>query len=388
MTNTDSDVKIHGTCDERFEAVRKAFAGNFEQGLEVGASAAVTLDGEMVVDLWGGSADVDATDRPWDQDTIVNVWSTTKTMAAICMLMLADRGELDFDAPVAKYWPEFAAAGKEGVLVRNVMGHTSGLSGWVPGIEPADLYDWEKATSILAAQEPLWNPGDGSGYHAITLGYLQGEILRRITGETIGQFFANEVAQPIGADFHIGLDPSHDDRVGVLVPPGPILGSDVLDRDSIAFRSLTSCPLNATEPQQSAWRRAEIPAAGGHGNARSVAAVHAAIACGGSANGVTLCKPETLDHIFEVQSDGMDRVLVDRHLTMGMGMGVTSEATPISPNPRTCYWGGWGGSIGVIDLDARMSVSYVMNRMDPDSAVDLRSMSVVFSAYAALAKLS
>lgn len=386
MTDIASTTEIHGTFDPRFESVRDAFAANFEQSNEVGASAVVTLNGETVVDVWGGLA-VEGTDRPWEQDTIINVWSTTKTMAGICMLMLADRGQLDFDAPVATYWPEFAAAGKEDVLVRHVMGHTSGLSGWAETITADDLYDWEKATSLLAAQAPFWTPGEGSGYHAITLGYLQGEILRRITGQTMGQFFADEVAGPLGADFHIGLDPSHDDRVAQLVPPGGDLGADITDKESVAWKTLSSCRLDATEPRTSAWRRAEIPAAGGHGNARSVAAVHAAIACGGTLGDVTLLRPESLDPVFRIQADGIDQVLGER-LTFGMGFGIPNEAVPLSPSERAFYWGGWGGSVAIIDLDTRMTITYVMNRMAADSATDLRGAGVVFAAYGALAAMA
>src|SRR5882762_6625144 len=209
-----------GTCDERFEAVREALAASLDMD-DVGASAAVYVDGEPVVDIWGGHTDQERT-RPWERDTITNVWSTTKTMTALCALMLADQGELDFQAPVARYWPEFAAAGKEGVLVRHLMGHTAGLSGWTEPMKEEDLYDWEKATSLLAAQAPWWEPGTASGYHAVTQGYLVGEEVRRVTGQTLGTFFAKGVAGPLGADFHIGLAPEHDSRVAPVIPPPPL----------------------------------------------------------------------------------------------------------------------------------------------------------------------
>ncbi|MDH4146415.1 MAG: beta-lactamase family protein, partial [Acidimicrobiia bacterium] len=183
---------IQGTCDPRFSAVRDTFAANFSSGVDVGATVAVYLDGEPVVDLWGGWSDRDQT-VPWERDTIINVWSTTKTMTFVAALMLADQGVIGLDEPVARYWPEFAAGGKEGVLVRHVMGHTAGLSGWQEKMEPEDLYDWEKATSRLAAQEPWWTPGEGSGYHAITQGYLLGEIVRRVTGQSFGTFFRTEI---------------------------------------------------------------------------------------------------------------------------------------------------------------------------------------------------
>ena len=209
---------VDGTFDPRFKAVRDALESTLDAGADVGASVAVVLDGELVVDVWGGWADEEA-GLPWERDTITNVWSTTKTMAALCALILADRGELDVDAPVARYWPEFKAAGKEAVEVRHLLGHTSGLSGWQEPMRPKDVYDWEKATSLLAAQAPWWEPGTASGYHAFTQGYLVGEVVRRVTGQTIGTFFATEVAGPLGADFHIGLDAADDPRVSKVIAP-------------------------------------------------------------------------------------------------------------------------------------------------------------------------
>lgn len=370
---------INGTCDERFEAVKTAFEANFASGEEIGASVAVTVDGVNVVDLWAGEKSGDESHEagPWQEDTIVNVWSTTKTMAATCMLMLADQGKLDFNAPVAQYWPEFAAQGKEDILVRHVMGHTSGLAGWAEPIEVADLFDWEKATSLLAAQAPLWEDRTQSGYHAITLGYLQGEIFRRITGETIGSYFAANVAGPLGADFHIGLPESEDHRVGALLPPGAGLGGP--DMPAFTREVLGNPSVSGLEPRLADWRRAEIPAAGGHGNARSVARIHSALACGGSVDGVTLLSEAGLEPIFEVQAEGIDKVL-GRDLRLGMGFGLSSPTLPL-PSERAFYWGGWGGSVAVIDLDQRMSVSYVMNRMYPSLDGDLRSANLLMAAY-------
>jgi CubicO group peptidase (beta-lactamase class C family) len=197
-------VGHHRPMAEGFPEVRAAFDGNLASGEDVGASFCVTVDGETVVDLWGGFADEGRT-RPWRDDTIVGVYSTTKTMTALTALLVADRGELDFDAPVARYWPEFAAGGKEGVTVAQLMSHSAGLCGWREPITRNDLYDWEKATALLAAQEPFWTPGTMSGYHAMTQGYLVGEVVRRISGRSLGTVFRDEVAAPLGADFHIGL---------------------------------------------------------------------------------------------------------------------------------------------------------------------------------------
>ncbi|EKX69088.1 serine hydrolase domain-containing protein, partial [Streptomyces ipomoeae] len=208
---------IHGTCTERFAPVGRALAASLD-GKDVGASVAVYVDGEPVVDLWGGYVDAERT-APWERDTITNVWSTTKTMAALCALILADRGELDLAAPVAEYWPEFAVAGKEGVRVSHVLSHTAGLHVWDAPMTLEDLYDWPTATARLAAQAPAWEPGTDAGYHAVTQGYLIGELVRRVTGRSLGTFFAEEVAGPLGADFHIGLAAEHDHRVAPIIPP-------------------------------------------------------------------------------------------------------------------------------------------------------------------------
>ena len=202
-----ADGSVQGVTHDRYAAAREVFEANLANGEDVGASFCATVEGETVVDLWGGWADPGKT-RPWTRDTIVNVYSTTKTMTALTALLIADRGELDFDAPVAKYWPEFAANGKAGVKVSHLMSHAAGLSGWKEKLVTEDLYDWGKVTSLLAAQAPYWEPGTAPGYHALTQGYLVGEVVRRITGKSLGTVFREEIAEPLGADFHIGLPAS------------------------------------------------------------------------------------------------------------------------------------------------------------------------------------
>jgi CubicO group peptidase (beta-lactamase class C family) len=382
-------MEIQGTCDERFGAVREAFAANFAEASEptdVGASLAMTLDGELVVDLWGGTATTDsAADVPWERDTIINMWSTTKTLSALCCLLLADQGELDLYAPVAKVWPEFGAGGKGEIAMRHVMSHTAGLSGWQEPITVEDLYDWEKVTSLLAAQEPWWVPGTASGYHALTQGFLEGEVVRRVTGQTIGEFAAKEITGPLGADFHIGTGAEHDARVAHVIPPSAPLSVEGAEEGSVALRTLLNPqpPLDAAVSSTIPWRRAEIPAAGGHGNARSVALVHTPMACGGEANGVRLLSPQGIEPVFDEQTYGQDLVIpmVVRH---GIGFGLPSPEVPISPNERACFWGGWGGSVAVIDLDARMSFSYVMNKMGEGTVGDMRAAGPLLAAYMAL----
>jgi len=384
-------AEIHGTVAPGFDAVRTAFENNFETQGDVGASVAITVGGEFVVDLWGGTATFDGPDddagvpgveRDWQEDTIINVWSTTKTMAALSTLILADRGKLDLYEPIATYWPEFAAGGKEAVATRHVLSHTAGLSGWDEPLQVTDLLDHDKLVGLHAAQAPWWEPGSQSGYHAISQGYLLGEIVKRVDGRSLGTFFADEVAGPLGADFHIGTPESCDPRVARVIPPSTGLEAPDDDPTSIAMRTLTNPAVGAEFSWRKDWRRAEIPAAGGHGNARSVALCHTPTACGGTARGVTLLSDEGVARIFDVQYEGPDLIL-PLPLKMGMGFGLPGEMLPV-PNPRTCFWGGWGGSLAIIDVDAQMSFSYVMNKMGEGTTGDLRGAGLLLAGYGAL----
>ncbi len=380
-------MEVHGTCKEGFEAVRDGFVENFEEGLEVGAAAAVTVDGELVVDIWAGDADPNGT--PWDRDTIVNVYSTTKTMAATCMLALADRGELDFDAPVCQYWPEFAQNGKEGVLVSHVMSHTAGLPGYVPPVTAADLYDLDAIAERLAAQELWFEPGSKSAYHAVTQGNLEGEILYRITGKRMADWFRDEIAEPLGADFHMSLPASEDGRMGELIPPevnmeALEMNGVPVEFDSVCAKTLMSCMLDASEPQTREWRAAEIPAAGGIGNARSVARIHSMLACGGEVDGVRIMSEAGARKALEEQIDNVDDVLYMR-MRHGLGFARDLDGWVTSPNPNHMFWGGWGGSVAVVDFDVRASVAYVMNRMEGTITGDPRGNRIVDAAFASIA---
>lgn len=375
-------VEIHGSCDPRFAEVAAAFEEHFAQGLELGASVAVTWRGEVVVDLWGG--DADRAGRPWQRDTIVNAWSVTKTMAALCVLMLADRDVIDLVAPIGRYWPEFAAHGKHDITVAQAMGHTAGVPGWDPPITTDALYDWEQATTALAAQAPWWEPGAACGYHALTQGYLLGEIVRRVTGRTLGAVFRDEVAVPLGADFHIGLPASAADRVAEVVPSADPAVPAGAEPSSVVGRLLAGPTLTGAEANDPRWQAAEIPAAGGIGNARAVARVHGALANGGVIDGVRLLTPEGVERIFVERGQDLDRVL-GTEMRWGTGFALVSDALPLSPNPRTCFWGGWGGALAVVDLDARLSIAYVMNRMAGGIVGDVRGLGLVFATYDAIA---
>lgn len=380
-----STSMVHGTCDVRFEAMRALLAAHLESGADCGASVAVVLDGELVVDLWGGWADEARTVR-WDRDTITNVWSSTKTVMALCTLLLVERGELDYDATVATYWPEFAANGKHDIRVRHLMSHTSGVSGWDQPIEIADVLDWETSTARLAEQSPWWTPGDGSGYHALNQGHLVGEVVRRITGRTLGAFLRDELTGPLGIDFHIGVPDSEFDRIANVIPPPPSPLADMsLDQDSTAYKTFTGPMATADIAHTDAWRRAEIPAANGHGNARSIALLQSIVSNGGiGPDGNRWLSTETIEQIFREQSHGVDRVL-GLPVRFGIGYGLPSESTPHIPADRTaCYWGGWGGSSIVNVVDRNMTVAYMMNRMDDALLGDTRGFDLISAALAAV----
>jgi CubicO group peptidase (beta-lactamase class C family) len=358
-------VDVQGTCDARFEPVRDVLAEQLDSGNDTGASIAVDVDGRTVADLWGGWCDEEHR-TPWTENTITNVWSTTKTVTNLAALMLADRGLLDPYAPVAKYWPEFAENGKERIEVRHILSHTSGVSGWEAPFTIEDMYDRDAATRQLATQAPWWEPGTASGYHAQNQGHLVGELVRRLSGKPLKTFVAEEIAGPLGADFQIGAIEADWDRIAPVTPPPPLpfdLAS--LDPDSPVYKTFTGPVADAGAANTPAWRRAELGALNGHGNARSVARILRVLALGGAAGGVRLLSPDTIGLIFDEQSHGPDLVL-GVPLRFGIGYALPeTETVPYIPQGRACYWGGWGGSVILMDLDARTTISYMMNKMGP-----------------------
>jgi CubicO group peptidase (beta-lactamase class C family) len=376
-----ADGSVHGFAPDRYAPVREAFEANLAGGADVGACFCATLEGKTVVDLWGGFADAART-RPWEKDTIANVYSTTKTMTFLTALLIADRGELDFDAPVARYWPEFAANGKADIKVSHLMAHSAGLSGWRQPITTEDLYDWGKVTALLAAQAPLWEPGTASGYHAITQGYLVGEVVRRITGKSLGTVFREEIAEPLGADFHIGLPASEDARVAELIPPPKGQGAGDGEQSEIQDLSFNNPGVDVSATKTRAWRGAEIPAAGGTGNARSVAEIHTILANGGVAKGQRFMSEAGCRKALELQIEGPDLVL-GTPARFGMGFGLGGGVVPL-PNPGdSMYWGGYGGSIIMIDMKAKTTLSYVMNKMAGTTTGDMRAFSLAMASWAA-----
>jgi CubicO group peptidase (beta-lactamase class C family) len=375
---------IHGKHDDRFDDVRAALEKNVESGDELGASLVVDIDGDVVVDLWGGFRD-EARTLTWDEHTITNVWSTTKTVTSLAALMLVDRGDLDVHAPVAKYWPDFAANGKEHVEVRHLLSHTSGVSGLEQPAVVEDLYDLETSTARMAAQAPWWAPGTASGYHAANFGHLVGEVVRRVSGKPLKAFVAEEIAGPLGADFRIGAAEADWGRIADVVPPPPAqFDLEALGADNVIVKTLTGPAIDASVANTPAWRRAELGAVNGHGNARSVARMLSALARGGTVDGVRLLGPDTIDVIFEEQANGVDLGL-GVPLRWGIGYGLPlREAVPWIPDGRVCFWGGWGGSMIIMDLDRRLTISYMMNRMGPGVIGSDRSGTYVQAVYDAL----
>jgi CubicO group peptidase (beta-lactamase class C family) len=376
-------AELTGSCDARFEAVRVALQQNIDSGEEIGASVTLDLDGEIAIDLCGGFRD-EARTQQWTPDTITNVWSTTKTVTSLAALMLVERGQLDVDAPVAQYWPEFAAAGKQEVLVRHLLSHTSGVSGLDQPASVDDLYDWDKSTSRFAAQAPWWEPGTASGYHALNFGHLIGEVVRRISGKPLKQFVAEEIAGPLGADFQIGAAESDWGRIADVTPPPPLpFDLEALGMDSPVVKTFTGPFVDANYANTPEWRHADIGAANGHGNSRSIARILSVISRGGEVDGVRLLSPETIDIIFREQANGIDLVL-GVPLRFGIGYGLPQlDTLPYIPDRKICYWGGWGGSVIIMDTDRKMTIAYMMNRMGAGIIGSDRAEQYVRAIYAA-----
>ena len=381
------DKAVQGHCDSRFSNVANALADEVAKGEELGASIALDVDGELVVDISAGHADRART-VPWGQDTIVNFFSCTKTLTALAALIAIDRGLIDANAPVAKYWPEFADNGKQDIEVRHLLSHTSGVAGWEPPFGIEAIYDWERSTSHLARQAPWWPPGTASGYHAVNYGHLIGEVIRRATGTTLKEFVRAEIAEPLGADVQIGARDADYSRIAELIPPPPLdIPLDAFPADHPMIKTFASFPPDANGAaiaETKAWRRADIGAANGHGNARALARALSPISLGGTANSVQVLGPDTIDLIFEEQSDGMDMVIMIP-LRFGIGFGLPCpESVPAIPEGRICFWGGWGGSMAVMDVDRRATMTYVMNKMGPGTTGTARTIRYAELIYEAL----
>jgi CubicO group peptidase (beta-lactamase class C family) len=385
-----ADVAIEGTCDARFARVREAFAESFVSRRETGASISIALDGRTVVDLWGGWADKART-RPWTRDTIVNVYSTTKGLTAICAHRLAAEGRLDLDAPVANYWPEFAANGKQRIAVRALLNHRAGLPAIRKPLVPEDLYDWRTMTDALAAEEPWWEPGTKHGYHALTFGYLVGEVIRRITGKSVGSYLRNEIAAPLKIDAHIGLDARDDGRVAGMIgalPPAPgefnLFAEAAKHPESVTAKTfMNPLVLSMATVNSRGWRGAEIPAANGHTNGRALARLYGAMARGGEVDGVRVVEDREISACHTEESRGPDAVLLIP-TRFSAGFMLSQPGEEMGPSVRAFGHPGAGGSLGFADPDAKIGFGYAMNRMGGGILLDPRAKALIAAVYASL----
>ena len=367
------DAGVHGVCAPGFEALRAALGDILAAGAEIGAALAVSIDGELVVDLWAGHTDGERT-RPWRRDTIVNLYSIGKAVTAICLLRLVEAGRVDLDTPVARYWPEFAQAGKARLPVRYLLTHQAGLPAVARPLPSGAWSDWTAMTDALAAQAPWWEPGTGHGYHVNTQGFLIGEVIRRVTGQTLGTYLRESVAGPAGIEFFIGFGPELDGRCAQLVPRPATVEEEELRRQlSVDPRTLSGLPLmrlNAyrNPPELSgmgvvntrAWRAAEVPSTNGHGHARAVARLYSALAGTGEVGGVHVLSPEMIALATRDAVEGIDIVL-QRATRCGLGFQLPMPERPLGPSPRAFGHFGAGGSLGFADPDARLAFGYAMN---------------------------
>lgn len=384
-------MEIHGHCDPAFARVKDCFAENFQKRHEVGASVAVSVDGMMVADLWAGLASR-VTQSPWSRRTIVNVYSASKGIAALCAHRLVDQGKLDLDAPIARYWPEFAQAGKSELPVHLILSHRAGLPAIMQPLSDDALYDWYAMTSAIAAQAPWWPPGTKHGYHALTFGYIVGELIRRITGMSLGTYLRDELATPLEIDCSLGFDAAEDYRVADIISPPPMppeqqnnLAAILNDPESAAAKAISNPSMilkiwSARIANSRRWRAAEIPAGNAHTNARAFATLYSALASGESYRGFKVLSEESIRRCYTEQSNGPDAVnLTPTRFSMGFGLSLPDQK--MGPNPRAFGHSGAGGSIGFADPDARIGFGYAMNQMLPGNLLDARAAALIEALY-------
>lgn len=376
-------VDVQGEVKPGFEPVKAAFA-DLWQDIEVGASLSVFHQGTRVVDLWGGYRNREMTD-PWERDTLVNVYSTTKGPASLAVAILHDEGKLDYEEKVAYYWPEFGAEGKQDVTVAQLLSHQAGLCGVETRLTVEDLYDWDKMCNLLAAQKPLWPPGEGAGYHAITWGYFPGELIRRITGMSLGQYFHEKVASPLNADFFIGLPDSEMDRVATMIGPNHARVQPEAPPDTTMPEFYPIALLNPSiGPYKHAssydWRKAEIAAANGQANARGIATVYGALAMGGELDDTRIVSQKALDAATRLEVDDQIDLVTGRVMRRARGFMLNTEEA-YGPNPDAFGHAGAGGSLGFADPQTGTGFGYAMNQMQSDVSATPRSKILVDALY-------
>lgn len=400
-------MTVSGICSRRFSQVRNEFERNFAERGEVGASVCIKVRGETEVDLWGGVAHpaTDTTEAvPWGRDTILHVFSCTKGATALCAHILASRGQLDLNAPVSAYWPEYTSFGKDKTLIRQLLAHQSGQAAVRAALPAGAFYDWQYMTQTLAAEEPFWQPGTRHGYHAFTFGYLVGEVIRRVSGRSLGTFFRQEVAQPLGLDFWIGLPAEEEPRVAPTIPapppqPGQPLPSfyqaALADPTSVQALTLFNTGGYLTTPGESdsrAAHAAEMGAVGAITNARGLAGMYEPLANGGAINRIRLVRSDHLVLMAAVASTtSIDfNLLVPMRLSLGYVKSTDNRYLPPADSEGVLLYEtalshtGFGGSIGFAEPDARMSFGYAMTQQGPGLGVNQRGQSLIDAAYRAL----
>ena len=359
-------TSIDGTCDSRFARVREEFARNFDDRDERGGAVSIWHDGRVVADLWGGWSDVART-TPWDRDTIVNFFSVSKALCAIACMRLVEQGRLDLDAPVARNWPEFARNGKEAITVRQLLSHQAGLPAIRKPLPDGAALDWNTMVEALAEQAPWWTPGSAHGYHVNSFGFLAGELVRRVDGRSIGRLLREDVAGPLSADIHIGLPAAEHHRVSEFQWPGnPVLPEITNDAELMHRNTYWNPPgfSGSHWVNHPRWREAEVPSTNGHGNARGVARIYAALANGGEIDGVRILSPGAIAAATTEQVNGHD-LINNRPSRFGVGFQLTQPERPLGPNPGSFGHFGAGGSLGYCDPQARIAFGYVTNDMGP-----------------------
>jgi len=384
-------IEVGGYVESGFEGVRAAFATNFVEHGERGASYAFYVDGTKVVDLWGGVRE--DTGEPYGEDTLQIVFSTTKGATAVCAHLLAERGLLDFDAPVVEYWPEFGQAGKDTIPVRWLLTHQAGLPTVDAKLTRAEALAWEPVIHALEVQKPLWEPGVAHGYHALTYGHLVGEVVRRIDGRTIGTFFQDEVAKPYDLEFWIGLPEEYEPRVAPMIPMdtggvglSDMLGADALVVSALSLNGAFEGNLGETANHRD-FHEAEIPAGNGITNARSLARMYAGLV-GGVDDGPSepLLSPEQIDLARERHTSGADQVLsfpgLEVESTIALGFWSASPFAPMGGANAFGHYGA-GGSVGFADPEHRVAGGYVMSNMSLAISADPRSSALIRASYEA-----
>lgn len=396
-TQLSDDVRIQGECDPRFDEVAKVFEKNFREHNEVGASVCVTLEGKTVVDLWGGLADAQKK-TPWEKDTVTTVYSCTKGAVALCAHILADRGELDFDAPVKQYWPEFAKNGKEEATVRHMLNHTVGVPICTDPVKPGGCNDFDYMTDLLAEMEPIWKPGTRMAYHMINFGWTAGEIVRRVSGLSLGAFFREAVAEPLGLDFWIGAPEEIEERFArvILSPPDPNAApgtfAHVMMKDMNSLQAKSILNTGGFDANSPACHRAEIGGGGGLSNGRAMAAMYAPLANGGESNGVRLVSEEAIRRMNHVTSatDEDGTLLIGTRCALGFQLSMDNRRRPFGGTDsviigRSAFGHpGAGGNMAFADPDHRLSFGYSMNRMGPGILMNERGQGLIDAVYRAL----